>query len=276
MSDTPDATETRRPAARVFVVLARRAPVAAIFRRGPSRWTLVLRWKTDTDEFEVGDWFRGSFYTHRCDLTPNGQYLVYFAASFGSGLPGLDFGYSWSGVSRLPSLTPLARWEKDDCWFGGGLFDDDYHLSLNERSGIVDVNARSLFAVSFDPDAHGEDDPIYSRRLDRDGWRLDQAAVTEYRGHGFTTPTPEIRTKPGRRQQNLRVSRVLEGFKQIDTYTLVSKGGAEVQLDADWADWDLAGRLVYASEGCLYAASVEPDPRDARLLIDLNGLVPGY
>ena len=44
---------------RLFVLLARKAPVGAIFRRGPSKQVLLVRWDLTNDTFEPGQWFQG-------------------------------------------------------------------------------------------------------------------------------------------------------------------------------------------------------------------------
>jgi hypothetical protein len=44
---------------------------------------------------------------------------------------------------------------------------------------------------------------------------------------------------------------------------------------AEWADWDMAGRLVFARSGCLCAANLDafPEIRETEL-VDLNMLKP--
>jgi hypothetical protein len=49
----------RKPPCRLFVFHAREKPVALILRRGPARWYHLIAWRTDTDTFEHGAWFRG-------------------------------------------------------------------------------------------------------------------------------------------------------------------------------------------------------------------------
>src|SRR5688500_7843573 len=65
---------------RVFGIMARSAPVAALLRRGPSRWVQMLRWHAGTDTVEPGQWFRGRIYERRCDLSPDGRLFLYFAS----------------------------------------------------------------------------------------------------------------------------------------------------------------------------------------------------
>lgn len=71
------------PSARIHAILAREADVAVVFRRGPSSKTAVLSWDLRTDKFVLGQWFYGSFYPYRCDISPDGRHLVYFAAKYG-------------------------------------------------------------------------------------------------------------------------------------------------------------------------------------------------
>ena len=70
-------------AARIHVILAREAAKAVVFRRGPAKKTAVIGWNLKNDTFKVGQWFYGSFYPYRCDLSPDGRHLVYFAAKYG-------------------------------------------------------------------------------------------------------------------------------------------------------------------------------------------------
>lgn len=256
------------------MILSRNSPYAAVFRRGPTRWTLLLRWNTATDEFEQGDWFKGRIYTRRCDVSPNGEYLVYFAANFGSGQHRFQYGYSWTAISRLPSMNPVALWAKDDCWFGGGMFSDDHSLVLNERSLVREVTLPdSMFDVRFDPTAHGEDEPIYSRRLDRDGWTIETEGRIVYLGGGFTTPQAEVRGKPGPNGQRLRVSRGIERFEVFDHYELIASDGTAVPLrDATWADWDVHGRLVFAANGRVCSAEMTSGGLSEKVLADLSAI----
>jgi PAS domain-containing protein len=64
---------TRNMAPRLYAILARDKPVAAVFRRGPSKQVLLLTWNTATHEITPGQWFKGRIYERRCDLSPSGE-----------------------------------------------------------------------------------------------------------------------------------------------------------------------------------------------------------
>ena len=108
-------------------MIASRAPVAVILRRGPSKWVEAIRWDIRTDTFERGEWFCGCIHEERSDLSPNGELLVYLAAQYSRE----SVTQAWTGVSRPPWFTPLALWPKDHTYYGGGLFLDDHRLVLN-------------------------------------------------------------------------------------------------------------------------------------------------
>lgn len=62
-----------KPHCRLFVILARSSPTGVIFRRGPTKWVQLIKWNTDDDSFEAGQWFHGRIYEHRCDMSPDGS-----------------------------------------------------------------------------------------------------------------------------------------------------------------------------------------------------------
>ena len=184
--------------ARLFVILARSAPVGVIFRRGPSKWVRLVTWDTEHDRFERGQWFHGRIYERRCDLSPEGALLVYFASKQ-TGRQALksDYTNTWTAVSRPPWLTALALWPKGDCWYGGGLFQGAGELWLNHHpsKATPHPNHRPVgLRVVPNEQAYGEDAPVYWCRLERDGWRVDAQGpgTLHVRGEEVSTERPEV------------------------------------------------------------------------------------
>src|SRR5215510_14560896 len=116
---------------RLSVILAREAHRAVIFRRGPSQWTQVIAWDTQTDTFEEGQWFKGRIYSYRCDLSPDGSKLIYFAAKRTRHQFASSYGETWTAISKPPYLTALALWPVGGSWYGGGYFRDNNTVCLN-------------------------------------------------------------------------------------------------------------------------------------------------
>lgn len=104
--------------ARLHVLLAREAPVGLVIRRGPARQVATILWNRETDAFTVGQWFKGRIYERRCDISPDGAYLIYHAmdAKWSTETKG-----AWTAVSRVPYLKALALYP-GMCGTGGGVW----------------------------------------------------------------------------------------------------------------------------------------------------------
>ena len=223
--------------ARLYALLAREARNAVIFRRGPSKQVLLLGWDLRTDRLREGQWLKGRIYERRCDLSPSGELLVYFAANHRP-----PYG-TWTALSRPPWLTALALWPNGSTWGGGGLFVSDKEIELNQGPPYgepaqgkvprgIDVHAAKLW--------RGEDGPILDRRLRRDGWKLD--------GNVRTRPSPKGRASL--RCTLLGIGPGQDGWYQ-ERFALLSGEGERDLGVLDWADWDANGDLLLARQGRL-------------------------
>jgi hypothetical protein len=263
---------------RIYAILAQKAPLAVVFRRGPSKSVLLIKWNTSNDEFEFGQWFKGRIYERRCDLSPQGDLLLYFAANYRKPY------YSWSAISRPPFLTALALWPKGDGWGGGGHFLAKNRIALNHRSNemLLANNFALPKRITVEPfgkrPGWGEDDPIWSERLKRDGWTL----ITYPTGSEFGTKVwvefapPITWRKPNPicpNQYSLEMS--ILGLHQKDGPWYITEHSVIDQKDkadkigkTDWADWSQSGDLLFAMDGCLYRV-----PRNGQTLAPLEDAV---
>jgi hypothetical protein len=231
------------------------------------------------DVFERGAWFHGRIYERRSDLSPDGTKLIYFANKFTSTtVKDKEYTYAWSAVSKVPYLTALALWPKGDCWWGGGLFRDNYTVFLNHRPAEATPHPRhapNRLRVIPNADARGEDDPLYSERLTRDGWFVRQEWRWESIGRdGFRTDVPELRVRshPNKRLE-IVLARRLDGYRYRELFEVAAPPGrAGCDLTgADWVDWDHAGRLIVLRGGKVFTAPVSgSELGDLSELIDLT------
>lgn len=272
--------ERRVPPPRLGFLQARHAPVAVIFRRGPSKRVELIRWDIEHDVIERGHWFHGRIYNRRSDLSPDGTRLIYFANKFTARtVNDREYTYAWTAISKPPWLTALALWPKGDCWWGGGLFENDRTVLLNHRPDEATPHKdhrppRSL-KVRPNRKAHGEDDPLYSERLTRDGWELIDEWKVDYLGlpEMFKTLQPERRR---RRHTDARLSieltRRLDGLKYRERFAVLGAQPPLPDLEhADWVDWDQRGRLILLRGGRLSVAAVEAARvGELRELVDLT------
>lgn len=117
-------------APRIHIEFSSVSPMAAILRRGPTRWVRLLAWNTLTDAIEGGSWFHGRIYEDQCSVSPDGKLFAYFASKH-HGRKTRGVGYAWTAVSKLPWLTALALWPQSDTWGGGARFADNRTLIID-------------------------------------------------------------------------------------------------------------------------------------------------
>ncbi|HEY2368119.1 MAG TPA: hypothetical protein VGH87_17090 [Polyangiaceae bacterium] len=277
---------------RIYVLLARKADSALVFRRGPTKRVLLLRWDLTDDTIREGQWLHGHIYERRCDLSPSGEHLVYFAAKWRGKYP------SFTAVSRPPYLTALALWEGMGAWGGGGAFADERTLMINHRlvgkpdeGGLAPKMSLGPFGASS---GRGEDFPIWHERLLRDGWILKQWGGWSARSlDGVETDIAGERTKVWAKiDPPIIYRRVLDhaaiemrvhGLHETNGpwYALEhdvfdARGNTILSLGrADWADFDRGGDLLFAKSGRIYRAKRHKNALDEpRELFDLRALHP--
>ena len=235
------------PPARLFGIPATRAPIVAVFRRGPSAWSHVGRWDVARGVYEPGAWIRANLYPQRCDVSPDGRWLCYFTLK----MPGRwKAGSTYVALSRLPWLAALAAWGTNGTWTRGAHFVDDPRLwevgepdegdagPCRGKFGLA-VTRPAMFAVERRRGwTETADSPP---RNERDVW-------DEQRGSGVTMEKPRPRTS-GR--VRLRVHGYFAAFRDSPAkdvmYELFDGTQVTALAEAQWADWDAAGRLLVAT-----------------------------
>jgi hypothetical protein len=269
---------------RVFGIPATEAPIVAVIRRGPSGWCHVGRWDTERDEFSPGSWLRGHIYAQRCDLSPDGRWLAWFAYQ---GRARWEAGPTYLAVSRLPWLTALVAWPTDGTWARGlhfvergqGAFDAEPAAvgdpaPLLARYGL-DVTRAATFAVerrrgwteTDETPVRGDDDPW-------DEVRADHVTMAKPRpGDGATRLLVRGRYAAFR---DMQPSRGRPAYAVARAAPAGEPAGPTIELaGVQWADWDRLGRLLVATvDGEL---QVRQDPAHAGSIVwrsDLGALRP--
>lgn len=298
---------TPPPPCRLYAILARRAPVGVIFRRGPSERVQIIHWDMVTDTFTPGQWFHGRIYERRSDISPNGRLLVY-AARKENARTHEDKEYTsyWTAISKPPYLTALALWPCRSA-VGGGLFLSDAKVVLNHRRAEPHPKHQPKgLKIAIGEEVLEES--LLNRRLEHDGWRH----VQEWRGEfvrgswdtayrkdkkagllkgvelaqslsgldtesGYVTHAPSIHEKLHPSQGlTLVMTTTISRFRHQHVYSVRDREGHEEKfMGVEWADWDQRGRLVFAQDGKMLALAADAIGKEPpQELVNLNGNQP--
>lgn len=269
--------------ARLYALVARARRRAVVFRRGPTRQVRLLLWELGSDTLVGGQWLKGRIYERRCDLSPDGGMLAYFAASHRGPFD------TWTAISRPPFLTALALWPKGDAWGGGGLFVRPGLLELNHTpraDGTFPLAdgfrlPRGLDVCPMGPwSGRGENWPIESRRLLRDGWAIGELGEATRHGRqsrqGWTFDPPlRVQRPVGKATLAVLLHALHEKQGRWEVQTaVIEQGTARRELGRiDWADADHTGDVLYAADGCLYRIAARNLLEGGAVMVaDLNGM----
>ena len=277
-----------KSAPRLYVLLARAAPLGVIFRRGPSNQLLLIKWNLEQDTFEYGQWLKARIYERRCDLSPEGDMLLYFAANWRKPYQ------SWTAISRPPYLTALALWPKGDGWGGGGHFVSRSRIILNHRE--QEMALAEGFSVPKwltigpfgDSSGGGEDGPIWFARLERNGWKMTgypTGTKDEFGAKVMVEFDPPItwqkahplRPKVYTLQMSILGVHERNGVWWLIEHTVLGKNGHIERIGrSEWADWSSEGDLLFTQSGCLYRLrcikGVLGPIETSEMLADFSGL----
>ena len=267
------AAKQKKTLARVEAIVARDAPIAVVFRRGPTRFVRMLKWDLRNDRIEPGQWIEARVHVERSDLSPDGELVACFVASYRRA-PG-----TWTAISRPPWFTALAVWPKGDAWGGGGLFASDDRFLLEHdkriRHSLDQFKLMEGFALpkrfrvqSFERHAPVMKCDAEQARMLLSGWRFVQRAVPgrERDNPALSYPyaKPEIMARPldNPKKPRFELRRFVDGHGPRRRESPFRIMRAEVHdLEAatardlgriDWADVDHKGDVLWSSSGKLF------------------------
>jgi hypothetical protein len=258
------------PPPRLYAIVASAAPVAVVFQRGPGKAWGIHRWNLSTGDLETGAVFRGTLYPRRCDLSPSGDLLYYFALKRDSraflGESGLK---TYSAVSKLPWLFALAAWRESGTWTRGCHFveapstEEDGQIGPPQAGDATPLRARHHLALR-------RTTPLQYAVERRRGWLEDEDCPERGPNDAWDEQRSVILTKPRTSAKRAHADRLVladrgwhreEGIEgRRPAYRLLRGKRTTDLTDVAWADWDPFGRLLVAT-------------RDARLQIrDVDGV----
>ena len=255
---------------RIYCIPATKAPIAAVFRRGPTDWSHVGRWDLKERRYEPGAWLGGRIFPRRSDLSPDGRFLCYFAHKPGATW---EHGDAYVAMSKLPWLTALHAFGTCGTWTRGYYFTEDKDCENREDAKLpIPYGLRSIPVVQFANErrrgwAEAADSP---KRDPSDTWDQHRNARMQKRqpGGGRLLCVESLGWAGG----EFGVDQAVDGLRV--NYWLEADRDIQVLTDLQWADWDREGRLLAATRsGKLQVRNVDGDS-DVLFEEDLSLLEP--
>lgn len=258
--------------ARLVGIVARDAPTAVIFRRGPSKQVRMLTWNLETDLITPGQWLLGKVYHERSDLSPNGRLLIYFAGKFKRS------SRTFTAISRPPHFTALAFWPDTSTWGGGGFFETDRKIILNYGYLVPELNNYQTIPYHLELESITDFKRNRSREATpypRHGWLvISEGSNMERKENCSMThiyKEPWIYQKYNPSFPGLYLERLLVGRSQTNGPSVVyhyrlmnyaskknqDKSIVEELGQMDWADWDHKGNFIFSKDGCLFRRNID-------------------
>jgi hypothetical protein len=256
---------------RIYCISATQAPVVAVFRRGPSNWAHVGRWDLAAGRYEPGVWLGGRIFPRRSDLSPDGQYLCYFAHKPSATW---EHGEAYVALSKLPWLTALHAFSTCGTWTRGYYFTEDCSRDdlLMEKLPIP-YRLGSIPAVQFANErrrgwTEAADSPP---RDPSDTWdERRNVRMQKPQPHGSRVLCVESVGVAG---GEFDVGQAVDGLNV--RYSLESNGEIELLDDLQWADWSREGQLLVATRtGRLQIRNLEGDSPEILFEVDISNLEP--
>lgn len=165
------------PKPRVSLVHRPDSEYVLILRRGPSKYVGLFGWNKITNEITTGQWLKGSIFPKRCDISPDGKHIIYFASDYSRAKQ--ESTATWTVVSRFPYLKALDFWTKGDSWNGGGLFTSNNNYLLHEfgehhHPHTISNKFEVARGMPRSPIRNNECLGVYVPKLIRDSWEFIQ------------------------------------------------------------------------------------------------------
>lgn len=240
------------------VLLASAAPVAVIFYRRShlTTYCLLLDYERRGRGYRYhlikGSRFYGRLFPARSHLSPDGKLLVYFAMR-GEKTDGRSDPTTWTAVATPPWLRGHLFFPNGTTWGGGGKFLRDNRLVIFEAR----------------PEGAGGNHDIFRQyRILHNTRSLPESDTAELMADAqsrlFTKSPWPLKARGNRQPVIVRTinPQSLGSYDQFN-YVLQDAAGYDVQgaediVLADWAGWDMFGRLMVAAGRHLKIYEVEP------------------
>jgi len=256
---------------RIYCIPATRAPIVAVFRRGPTDWSHVGRWNLSEKRYEAGGWLKGRIFPRRSDLSPDGRFLCYFAHKPNANW---KYGETYVALSKLPWLTALHAFGTCGTWTRGFYFTEDQKTAIPGNVTLpVPYGLRPTPLIQFAGERlrswqEALDSP---QRVPGDTWDERRNARIRKRQPGGDCLL--CQESVGWAGSEFGVDQAVDGLRIH--YWLETDNGIQLLDHLQWADWDSQGRLLAATRsGNLQICLLDGDGFEILFEEDLSLLEP--
>jgi hypothetical protein len=228
---------------RIYCIPATKAPIVAVFLRGPTNWCHVGRWDLEERRYEPGAWLGGRLFPRRSDLSPDGRLLCYFAHKPSATW---EHGEAYVALSKLPWLTALHAFRTCGTWTRGYYFTEDEDREHPEDTGLpIPYGLRPFSAIQFASERRrGWEEAADSPQRDpRNAWDEHRNARLQKRQPGGDRLL--CVESLGWAGGEFGVDQAVDGLRVA--YSLEVEGEVQLLHQLQWADWDRQGHLLVAT-----------------------------
>ena len=228
---------------RIYCIPALKAPIVAVFLRGPTNWSHVGRWDLAERRYEPGAWLPGRIFPRRSDLSPDGRFLCYFAHKPSATW---EHGEAYVALSKLPWLTALHAFRTCGTWTRGYCFTEGEGREDPEDTALpIPYGLCSIPVVQFANERRrgwmeATDSP---RRDPVDAWDERRNARIQKRQPGGSRLL--CVESLGWAGGEFGVDQAVDGLRV--GYWLEGEGDIQLLNHLQWADWDREGHLLVAT-----------------------------
>lgn len=230
---------------RIYCIPATKAPIVAVFRRGPTNWSHVGRWDLAEQRYEPGAWLGGRVFPRRSDLSPDGRFLCYFAHKPSATW---EHGEAYVALSKLPWLTALHAFRTCGTWTRGYYFSEEENRESPEDTKLpIPYGLHSIPVIQFANERRRgwEESPDSPQRGPRDAWdERRNARMRKRQPGGERLLCVESLGLAG---GEFGVGQAVDGLRV--GYWLEVGGEIQPLNHLQWADWDRDGHLLVATRG---------------------------
>ena len=252
------------PKIRGYIATEKNKIVFLYRRSNKITYLISLNYQQERDCIQIGSRFYGRIYPNRCDISPDGNYFLYFAMG-SSQQQYIKKLYCWTGICTPPSIKANILFAHQDTWGGGGRFIDNRSVFISpgmEPDFDIKQNYKfDNYQITFRGKLKNGESWNSGK-----GWKLAETQIVP--NYGDKYPIPKYWTKTNGRITLIKHLNYSSFLKSKDGHTMGSYDLHSYEIEDNknrvryslndrgeiclWADFDNLGRLIIARNSKIF------------------------